>query len=1546
MWNPLLSISLLCFAQLFNAVVEAFEEDYIIYTVAGTGSSGFSGDNGPATSAKVNGPTDVWVDSAYSAFYFIDKANARVRKVVSSSGIIETIIGTGGFGADGDNGPGTSADLFEPCAIWGDTGGNIFVGDKGSIYHSVRKLDSSGIITRFAGTGVGTTGGDGGPATSATLYEPCAIWGDTTGNMFIAEDGGQVIRKVTAGTGIISSYAGSGSGGFTDNVIGTNARFNSISRIWGDSNGNIFAADRYNYRIRKVAATNTMVTTVIGSGGSSFSGDDGPALSAGFSTPISLWGDTEGQMFIVGQWSRRVRAVDTSGIIDTIAGDGGSSYGSDNVAATSTALGSPTAIYGSASGTLVLVTGNRLCALVPTSVPVTFVPTVVPSSPPTRGPTRSPSHYPTRLPSHYPTRSPSAVPSLLPTTASPTIVPSDYVVTTIAGTGTDAFSGDDGQATDAELKFPRSVWIDSAGETLYFTDSNNRRVRAVSMATGIIDTVVGTGTMGDTGDGGPGTSATLSTPCIVWGDTSGNVFIGDCGNDLVRKRDSSGIITLFAGSGNLYVDDVAATNTSLGQPIGLWGNTVGNLFISDGDSRNIRMVAHSTGIITTYAGVGAPGYLDGPVLSASFVNPRGLWGDTIGNIFVADQARRLRKISFDGMVTTLIGDSGLGFEGDGGPASSALVSSIRDVWGDSNGALFIVDMDNNRIRRVGTDGIIDTVAVAMVGAQGIYGDASGVIYVADSSANLVKALLPNIPTVSPSSAPSLTRTSLPTAVPTAMPTMVPTLTPSHKPTPSPTASPTDFTSSIIAGIGFADFTGDDGPALAAALDNPRGVWVDNVQSFIYIADSDNQRVRRISTASGIIETFAGTGTAGDEGDGDQATSANLNTPCGIFGDTNGNLFIAESSGNKVRKINSSGIITLFAGTGVSDSTGDGGPATSAAVDDPCAIWGDTNGDIFIGDRGGDRVRVVDSVNQIISTYAGSSNGFRDDVALSAKFTSINCLWGDTMGSLYVCDSPKRVRMISPERVVSTVAGSGTQGFDGDGGPATSAQIKDPTGVWGNALGTLFIADTDNNRIRAVSPTGIITTVASEMAAPVGLFGTPAGSLYVTESGSDRNRVLLLVPTTMPTPAPTALPSFAPSALPSTAPVEYYSYTFAGGDGSLGFSGDNGPAKDALLDSPYDGWIDSAGASLYFADRDNHRIRKITLATGIIETFAGNGDSGSNGNGGPATSARLEKPARIWGDTNGNIYIADGAADRLRKIDSSGIISLFAGNGNQASTGDGGQATSAALYSPGSVWCDSVGNVYFPEKQGDKIRVVASATGIVSTYAGSGNTGFLDGAASSAQFHQPVDIWGDSEGNIFVSDKDNHRIRKISTALIVSTVAGTGSAEFSGDGGQASNAGLNGPLSVWGDSQGRLFIADSFNQRIRVVATDGIINTIAGNGLTVFNGDHIPATNAAVNPPRGAFGDINGNIYVCEFGDTNGRIRLLLPLSAVTHDPTLSPSSFPTAIPSIVPTAAPTTAGPSTVPSYIPTAIPTALPSASPTEIPGKYFHSCCFKFTD
>jgi NHL repeat len=675
------------------------------------------------------------------------------------------------------------------------------------------------------------------------------------------------------------------------------------------------------------------------------------------------------------------------------------------------------------------------------------------------------------------------------------------------------------------------------------------------------------------------------------------------------------------------------------------------------------------------------------------------------------------------------------------------------------------------------------------------------------------------------------------------------------------ATAATFTSSCTGVTTFAGGLGSGAAATSIRM-SPRAVAVDGT-SAVAVADSDSNAARSIDTASRDAVVTAGTGAAGARGDGGPGTSAELSSPFGIAIDADGTTYVADRANNKVRKITSAGTISTFAGTGTAGSGGDGGAATAATLNLPrgVAVHG---GSVYIAETGGHRIRKV-AADGTISTVAGTGTagaGGDGGPATSAQLSSPQAVAVAADGTLYVADTGNnKVRRIGTGGTISTFAGTGTAGAGGDGAAATAATLSGPTGVAVDAAGNVLIGDTANNKVRRVATSGTISTFAGT--------GTAGGA----GDGAAATAAQLSAPRGVAVDSAGVVyiadyGNFKVRRVSASGTISTFGGTGVQGS-ALGTVGDGGAATSAQLNQPWNVTVDSAG-NVYVADTENHKIRKVT-PSGTISTLAGTGTAGSTGDGGPATSAQLDTPQGVAVDADGNVFIADSRSNKVRKVTPAGTISTYAGTGAAGATGDGGPATAAKLDYPRTVTVDAAGVLYIADNANHTIRKVTTS-GTISTFAGTGQSGSTGdgGPATAAKINNPYGIAIDASGNVFLANWGENKVRKVNPSGIISTVAGIGGTPaYGGDGGPATAANLSYPHGIAVAADGSFYIADNGSHRVRRVSTAGTISTFMGDGTPAFGGDCGPAAGAQVAYPAGlAIHD--GALLVAD--SFNGRIR--------------------------------------------------------------------------
>ncbi len=659
-------------------------------------------------------------------------------------------------------------------------------------------------------------------------------------------------------------------------------------------------------------------------------------------------------------------------------------------------------------------------------------------------------------------------------------------------------------------------------------------------------------------------------------------------------------------------------------------------------------------------------------------------------------------------------------------------------------------------------------------------------------------------------------------------------------------------------------------AAKASIGDPPRVAVDAAGN-VYFASLHS--VFKVD-GSGTLTRIAGNGQSGYSGDGGPATAAQLSFPIGLALDTAGNIYVADRDASVVRKIAANGTIGTAAGTGIAGYSGDAGPAASAQLNGPFGVAVDTTGNLYIADTGNNCIRKVSAGGTITTVAGNTARGFLGDggAALNASFNAPEGVAVDSAGNLYIADTfNNRIRKVTAGGNISTVAGSGNEIYSGDNNAAINAGMGLPPDVAVDRLGNFYIADFGGSRIRMVS-NGNISTVAGSSNGPPPEEGQEAVNLRFTGPTGvavDLNGTIYFAEGSLGSGSGLAVGVSRIWKVATNGVL-----TTLAGNGIADFGGDGGPATEAQLNTPTALSIDFQG-NLYIADSLNNRVRKI-VPGGTISTLAGTGVPGFAVDFGPPAGAQFNSPEGVGVDAAGNVYIVDTLNSRVRELQPGGNILTYAGNGNASYFGDGLPANRAAINHPEGIALDSAGNVYIADTSDNVVRKVSDGT--ITTIAGFGTPGFGGdgGPATSARLDHPSAVAVDAAGNVYVTDTGSNRVRKIDSLGTITTVAGNGNTAFGGDGGPATSAQLSGPRGVAVDRAGNLYIADTGHNRIRKVSTAGIITTIAGIGTCCYSGDGGSAASAQLNMPRGLWVDASGTVYVADSG--NQAIRMLQQIS--------------------------------------------------------------------
>jgi hypothetical protein len=1424
-----------------------------IYLIAGTGSSTETAnvEGSLGKNYAINSPAGIGLDP--SGNLYIETYGSNKILKLAANGTIIHIAGNGTAGFSGDGNPINTTTTEFGANVRGlvtDAAGNVYVVDTNN--EEVRKIDGNGNLYSVAGVGgaAGAYSGDNGNATAAKIFGPYSATIDAAGNLYIADTSNNRVRKV-----YVAAANGSSGGGFAFGSVATGTTSEGQIAILSNSGGATLTLSGISipngYKQVTSGGTDcTSTTSLAPATGCNLDLAFAPA-SAGAGTATATVASNGGSVSIALSGTGVVAATTTTALTALSAAPSFGSSVTFTVTVSSTG-GTPT-------GSVNLYDGSTLLS---TLTLVSGVATLTTSS--------------LAVGSHSITAVYAGV-AAFGSSTSPAVV---VVVANTGVTSTTTLT-----ATPVAITFGQTVTLTvtvtssaSNPPTGTVTISDNGTVIATPMlvsggATFSTTTLpLGSNVITASYPGDPNNQASTATPVTI-SVTSSVLRIGVIPGIISTVINTAGTAG-STGNGGL------ATSAYLSAPYVARSDASGNFYVSD-STNQIRMVyaggaaatallaaesinSPTAGYIYTIAGTGttcsAPTANCGDGATASLAQldaARGLAIDAAGDVFISDSGdNRIRLIYNGGTAAAAI----LNAES----VTSPVVGNIYTIAGGGTGAANT--LANNQ---------------ALSSTRGVYVDSLGNVFIANLGSNKVLVIF-----VSGTAVSNLITTE------------------------NPGVTPTVGDMYVIAGSGSSTYSGDGALAASAGVNSPADIGFDASGNF-YITEFGDNRVRRVSAATGYISTIAGIGTAGFTGDGAAATAAQLSSPRGIWVEASGNVYIADAANGRIRKIDGSGNINTIVGGGSVE--GDGGTATAALLNTPYSVTFDNLGNLLIATDGDNRVRSVNAVNSAIafantalgtssagqvvtltntgnqtitlnsinipSGYAQIPSGGTDCTSTTTLAAGSSCILDVAFVPTTATAYPGTITVTSNAATVSiTLSGTGVVGSTAT---ALSASSTNPTvnqsvtftaavtSTAGTPTGTVKFYDGSTLLSTQTLSSGVAScSISILLAGSHNITAVYGGAAGFTTSTSAAVVVVVMgngaVSTTVLT-ASTGTANLGQSvtlnatvttvaSYPPTGNVSIYDNGILLGSPSIA----SGVATLSTNALPLGSNIISAS---YFGDANNLAsysapvtvtvsVVQVAAIPGIISTVIGTGIAGSTGNGGSATSATINLPFNARSDAAGNLYVTD-SSNTVRKVAAStGIISAFAGTGTSGSSGDGGSATSATINAARGLAIDSAGNVYISDTGNNKIRIV---------YAGGVSAAAILGAEGVTA---PV------IGDIY-------------------TIAGGGTGA---NGTLANKQALNSPRGVFVDSFGNLYIADIGNNIVRVVyasgnavsslitlenptaltPTVGAMYVLAGSGSSTDSGDGALAAHAGINGPASVGVDASGNLYTVEFGGNKVR----------------------------------------------------------------------------
>jgi sugar lactone lactonase YvrE len=1456
-----------------------------VTTLAGAaGSSGSADGTGPA--ARFNEPYGITTDG--TNLYVADTSNHTIRRIVIATGEVTTLAGVAGTEGWAD-GTGPAARFNSPYGITTD-GKNLYVADTFNM--NIRKIViDTGVVTVLAGEFLGFGWADGTGA-AARFTEPRGITTDGT-NLYVTDTFSHTIRKIVIATGEVTTLAGAALSSGSADGTGAAARFDEPYAITTDGT-NLYVADTYNDAIRRIVIATGEVTTLAGTAGS-FGSVDGVGPGARFNLPSGI--TTDGTNLYVADYSNFTirRIVIATGEVTTLAGTAGSSASVDGVG--------PGARFNRLSGITkdgtnlyVADNGNQTIRRISAVVPDTTAPTVTSVTAPAAVNNLSiavtiaandntggsgVAAYLVTASSTPPSAAAAGWSATTPFTHTATAdgtymlygwakdgagnVSAPYApVTVVVDRSVPTTAGDipSADATAFAVNGAITVTFNEAMDASTFNSSTFTVATAGGIAvlgTVSYDAATRTATFTPASPLSYGTHYTVTVTtgvkdeagnplgsALTWGFTTQTqsdttTLMGGAvqGRDLNLTPGNAAVTTLAGSAQGFGPADGTGPDARFNIPDGITTDGT-SLYVADTFNHAIRRVVIATGVVTTLAGAGSSGSADGTGPAAEFNAPYGITTDGM-NLYVADTSNQtIRRIVIEtGVVTTLAGAAGVSGSADGTGAAASF-NYPQGITTDGT-HLYVADTSNHTLRRI----VIETGAVTtLAGTAGASGSADGTgatatfnfpqgittdgtnLYVADDYNHTIRKIV-------------------------------------------------IATGAVTTLAGAAGSAGSaDGTGATAAFNFPQGITTDGTN--LYVADTANSTIRKVSIATGAVTTLAGAADFPGSADG-TGGAASFSYPYGMTTDGT-NLYVADTANNTIRKIG---------GSAGSDTTA---PTVTAVTAPPAVSSLSIAVTITAGDNpGGSGVAaylVTDSSTPPSASAAGWSATTPFTYTVTADGTYTLHGWAkDGAGNVSAPYAPVTVVV---DRSTPTTAGPGAI-------PSADATGFAVTGAITVTFSEAMDASTLNSSTFTVATAGgtaVAGTVSYDAATRTATF-TPASplsygthySVTVTtgvkdEAGNPLGSALTWGFTTQSAALPLMGGSVQGNDLNLTLSNAAVT-TLAGLAGSSGPADGTGWA--AGFDVPFG--ITTDGQNIYVADTGNETIRRIVIATGEVTTLAG--AAGSYGAiDGTGTAARFSAPYGITTDGT-HLYVADTFNHTIRRIViATGVVTTLAGTAGSADSTDG-TGPAARFDLPFGITTDGT-HLYVADTFNHTIRRIVIATGVVTTLAGAaGNTGSADGAGATARFLLPHGITTDGT-HLYVADTGNDAIRRIVIATgVVTTLAGAAGNTGSGDGTGAAAA-FNFPQGITTDGT-NLYIAEANNHTLRkIVIATGEVTTLAGAAGSFGSADGMGAT-ARFDHPAGMTTD-GTNLYVAD--QYNHTLRRIGPAVPDTEAPTVTSVTAP------------------------------------------------------